>query len=160
MALTHEEYSRMKEQFLDSYREDIKSMLQEKKKQHFEYSMERVTWKNFAQKHMAGFFFLLIIAAAAMLKDVVSIGTVAIFSLVQLFIFSYTYQGWEEDMRSAALNTFLSKTDSLVRDFIWQKMQEDTRNMSESEFEQTIQFYCIALYDIPNDVMFMYSVCQ
>lgn len=155
MVLMKDEYESMKEKFLDLYREDIKSMLQEKKKQYLEYSMESVTLGYFFKNYMTGFSLILIFAVFALVKDIISIHTVIGFSILQLFIFSETYYEWKKDMRRAALNTFLSKIDSLVRDFIYAKMLEEIRDMSESEFERIVQFYCIALYDIPKNVMFM-----
>lgn len=158
VILTHDEYKSMKETFLDLYRDDLKSMLLEKKKQHLEYSMKNVTWGNFFKKYTSGFGFLLLIALLSLAKATISMETVAaiaIFALLHLLGFYEAFYEWKKDMHSAALATFCQKENSIVRDFIYEKMLEEIHDLNESKFERIVQFYCIALYDIPKNVSFI-----
>ena len=50
------------------------------------------------------------------------------------------------------------KEQGIVRDFIWSKMQDDVNKTSDEEkLQNVIQFYAVALYEIPRNTWFRYE---
>lgn len=154
--LTNEEYEARKNHFLGLHTKEIKQKLIDEKKKYLEYCLKDKNWKEFAKEYMDGVWFLLFIGVFALAKDVISFQALLGFALLELFIFGHTYGKWKEESEMEALRAYSNKTQAIVRDYMWDRMAEELDNAaSEAEAEKVMQFYALALYDVPRNIWFI-----
>ena len=158
--LTKDKYEKVKEAFLDQYSNDIKARLREEKKKYLDENRKDRSWQEFVKKCIGGscFVFILIVAFCAYCAKIVSTTGIVGFALLQIFVFAFAYANWTDEVKASLLNAFADKEQGIVRDFIWSKMQDDVNKTSDEEkLQNVIQFYAVALYEIPRNTWFRYE---
>ncbi len=156
MILTKDQYEAEKEAFLNKHTEAIKKMLLEEKKKYLEDELKGKNWKHFAKEYMGGVWLILIVAYFAYVKDIISIQALIGFALLEVFAFGFAYGKWQSDTKNARIEAWSNEAPSLVRDFIADRMRECVSNSkSHEEYLNVVQFYAVALYDIPRNISFV-----
>lgn len=156
MVLTKDEYEKERAAFLSKYSDEIKKLLIDNRKQHLEEAMRNNNWKYFFREYMGGFNLVLIVAFFAFAKDVFSIYEIFGFILVELFIMGFVYSAWKNEIKQSELYAFSIESQLIVQQFVYNKMisaVNDSQN--EEDFNKVIQFYSVALYEIPRNELFI-----
>lgn len=155
MVLLRDEYEKEKTAFLDRYYEEIKGMLNREKEDYLKVKMQYVTVSEFLRNYSGVSAIFLIILYFAWAKEVISFDIFSTFAIMLVIVHIGVFNGWKRDMKIAALHAFSIKTQSLVSDFIYEKMVNDVSNsVIGVDFEKKVQFYSIALYEIPREFHF------
>lgn len=150
MVLLRSEYEELKQEFLNKYHDEIKQILRQEKKRYMEEHLKDVNWLHFASSYMAGVILLLFVALVGIVKDAVTVESVIWFFVPILLVYSCTYSVWKKEMVQAAHLSFANKKHSVVSRFVYIKMGEDVQNsVIGVDFEKKVQFYSVALYEIP-----------
>ena len=153
MVLTKDGYEQKKTDFLEKYRGEIETMLCDKFKEHIKEKRKQNNWKYFIRDYTGGFILLLIVAYFGWCRELFTLSEIAAFSFLQIFTLGFAYGGWECDTKHHAVETFPHQ--SLVTDFVFDKfVRAVNESSSEEEFNNIVQFYAVALHDIPRSVIF------
>lgn len=156
MVLTKEEYEAQKAEFLRLYSNELKDMLLEKREKYLEIELKRKGWKEFVENYTGGVILVFLFFVVAYVKHVISLQLFVTLAFLEIVPFVPVYGRWKKEAESSILTVYSHMTQSIVRDFIWDKMQAELRSISDEEdYEKAVQFYTVALYDIPQKERFI-----
>lgn len=150
MVLTRDEYIKMEIDFSNQYHDEITALLKEKKQQHLKKELEHVNLQEFFKKYAGSALFIFVIALFAFIKEILSFEILFVCTFLLFIIYVYIYDEWKRDMKRMAIRSFYREAQLLVADFVYKKMLieiPDTR--IGFDFETKVQFYSIAIHDIP-----------
>ncbi|MDO5545197.1 MAG: hypothetical protein Q4F81_05165 [Eubacteriales bacterium] len=154
MVLTKDRYEQGKTDFLEKYRGEIETMLCDKFKEHMKEKRKQNNLKYFIRNYTGGFILLLIVAYFGWCRELFTLSEIAVFSFLQIITLGFAYGGFESDIKYYAAETFPHQ--SLVTDFVFDKfIRAVNESSSEEEFNNIVQFYAVALHDIPRSVSFL-----
>lgn len=155
MMLLRDEYERDKRAFLDRYREDIEAMLKREYKDFMEYELRYTTIVDFAKDYSGAAILVMFALYFAWAKDVITFDIFATIGVMILFIHACIFGAWKRDKEYSAKHTFIYRKHSLIADYVYKKMIEDVgKSVIGDDFERNVQFYSIALYEIPREFSF------
>ena len=152
MVLLKDEYIKMEAEFLDIYSEDIKRAVYAERNEFLEEQMKEANFLEFVKKYMGFAALSLIVLFLAWTKYAISNEILFGATVFVLVIFMPAYWKWKQDMKDAALDAYFYKSKQIIADFVYQKMREVVLNSRVGvDFEKNVQFYSIALYNIPRN---------
>ena len=150
--LLDEEYKKRRSEFLSAHKKTISDMVLKEKEKFLNEREQHETFRKFVNKYCGGLVIPFIIVFLAWANNVINFWGLVGFVLLEVFVFSGVYSGWKSDYKQVSIEIFINKSHGIIQQYIWNKMLVELNSeISEEEYEMAVQFYSIAMYDIPRN---------
>ena len=154
--LMDSEYKERRSAFLSMHKDNISHMLLKEMDAFLDERKKDTSLQGFLQTYCGGLILVFIIVFFGAVSDVISYSTLIVVVLVEIFVIGWAYANWQDERKMVSLEIFANHTHELVQGYIWEKMLEELNSgITDDEYEMAVQFYSIAIYEIPRNESFI-----